>query len=94
MAERSKAPEIPDDLPEYYVDSVHITTQLYSSTLYMGQMKPDGSSTFKLAVKMSPPMAKVVSLILAKHVRNYESDVGEIKIPKELLHNLGLEEML
>jgi len=39
-------------------------------------------------------MLKVLSLILSKHVGNYERDLGPIPLPKQLLHSLGLEELL
>ena len=35
-----------------------------------------------------------MNLILGKHVRNYEQDIGQIAVPKALLHDLGLEELI
>ena len=86
--------EIPVDTPEFYVDSVHIQTQLYGSTLLLGELREGEPPVVKVKVKVSPQMAKVLSLILSKHVREYERDVGEITIPKQLYHALGLEEMI
>lgn len=95
MAERQQeAFEVPEGTPEFYVDSVHVQTHLYGSTLHLGELREGQPSLVKVKVKMSPQMAKVVSLILQKHVRNYEQGVGPIPIPKELLHNLGLEELI
>lgn len=96
MSERKRGDmEIPDGTPEFYADAVHVESQLYGSTLYLGQMRgPDAPSLVKVIIKISPQMAKVLSLILSKHVRNYESSIGPISIPKQLLHSLGLEELI
>ena len=82
--------EVPEDTPEFYVDSAHVNTQLYGSTLLLGELREGEAAK----IKVSPQMAKVLSLILSKHVREYERDVGEINIPKQLYHALGLEEMI
>ncbi len=95
MAERQeKLFELANDAHEYYVDSVNVSTQLYGSTLYLGQIRPDQLPEVKAVVKISPPMLKILSLIIASHVRQYETGVGPIPVPRELLHSLGLEEML
>lgn len=86
--------EFPEDTPEFYVDSAHVQTQLYGSTLLLGELREGEPPVVKVKVKVSPQMAKVLSLILSKHVREYERDVGEITIPKQLYHALGLEEMI
>lgn len=95
MAQRSQPPyEKREGTPEFYVDAVHVETQLYGSTLYLGEMRANEPQLVKVTVKVSPQMAKVVSLILSKHVRQYEEQVGPISIPKALLHDLGLEELI
>lgn len=86
--------EIPDGTPEFYIDSLNIGTQLYGCTMWLGTLRQDQPPLVKAIVKMSPPMAKVMSLILAKHVRQYEEDMGPINLPKDLYHNLGLEEYI
>ncbi len=91
---KQKAFEVPEDTPEFYVDSAHINTQLYGSTLLLGELREGEAAKIKVKIKVSPQMAKVLSLILSKHVREYERDVGEINIPKRLYHALGLEEMI
>ena len=91
---KQKAFEVPEDTPEFYIDSAHVQTQLYGSTLLLGELRESEAAMIKVKVKVSPQMAKVLSLILSKHVREYERDVGEINIPKRLYHALGLEEMI
>ena len=91
---KQKAFEIPEDTPEFCIDSAHIQTQLYGSTLLLGELREGEAPKIKVKIKVSPQMAKVLSLILSKHVREYERDVGDINIPKSLYHALGLEEMI
>lgn len=86
--------EIPEGTPEFYVDSVNVGTQLYGSTMWLGTLREGQPPLVKVIVKMSPPMTKIISLILSKHIREYERDVGPINIPKALYHSLGLEEYI
>jgi len=86
--------ELPEGTPEFYIDSVNVGTQLYGSTMYLGKLREGEPPLVEVVVKMSPPMLKVLSLILSKHVGNYERDLGPIPLPKQLLHSLGLEELL
>ena len=86
--------EVPEGTPEFYVDSVSISTQLYGSTMLLGTLRPGLPAVVKVVIKMSPPMAKVMSLILSKHVRQYEEGTGPVTLPKELYHKLGLEEYI
>ena len=93
MAQRETRPyEIPEGTPEMYADSIQIQTQLYGSTLLLGELRQGEPPLIKAKVKVSPQMAKVLSLILSKHVREYERDIGAIAIPNQLLHDLGLED--
>lgn len=95
MTQRQQPPyEKPDETPEFYIDAVNIETHLYGTTLQLGELRPDAPQLVKVTVKMSPQMAKVLSLILESHVRQYESGVGPISIPKKLLHDLGLEDLI
>lgn len=87
--------ELAKDAPEFYVDTVYVETQLYGSTLFLGTLRgPEEPPLIKVVVKVSPQLMKVLSLIIAKHVRNYEQDIGQINIPKQLIHDLGLEELI
>ena len=86
--------DIPDGTPEFYIDSANIQTQFYGSTLLLGELRQDKPPLINVKIKVSPQMVKVLSLIMSKHVREYERDVGEIVIPKSLLHDLGLEDLI
>ena len=86
--------ELDADAKEFYVDSAHIVTQLYSTIAYLGKLRENEKPLVHLIVRMSPPMMKVLSLILSKHAKDYERNFGPISLPKQLLHGLGLEELL
>lgn len=86
--------EIPENTPEFYVDSINVGTQLYGSTMWLGTLRQSQPPLVKAIIKMSPPMTKVMSLILSKHIREYERDTGTINLPKDLYHHLGLEEYI
>lgn len=93
MAQRQQPPyEKPEGTPEFYIDGVSLETQLYGTTLHLGELRPDAPQLVKVTIKMSPQMAKILSLILSSHVRQYESGIGPISIPKQILHDLGLED--
>lgn len=86
--------EIPEGTPEIYIDSLNVGTQLYGCTMWLGTLRQGQPPLVKVIVKMSPPMAKIMSLILSKHVRQYEQGTGPITLPKDLYHHLGLEEYI
>jgi len=86
--------ETPPGTPEFYADAVNIETQLYSSTLHLGELRPGQPQLDKVIIKVSPPMMKVLGLILSKHARDYEHNIGKIPLPNALLHDLGLEDLI
>jgi hypothetical protein len=94
MVQRQQQYEKPEGTPEYYIDAVNVETQLYGSTLLLGELRNGEPQLVRVAIKMSPQLAKVLSLILSKHVRSYEERIGPLAIPNEIIHNLGLEELL
>lgn len=104
MAERRNPLENHDEqyetpsegVPEYYIDSLHIQTQLYTSVLYLGEnpTNPEDKPRLRLKVKLSPQMLKAMSLLMGKQIREYEQSVGPISLPKAVLHGWGLEEEL
>lgn len=95
MAQRQNPPyEKPEGTPEFYVDAANLETTFYGTTLQLGDMRPDAPQLVKVTIKMSPQLAKVMSLILTSHVRQYEDGIGPIIVPKQLLHDLGLEDLI
>ncbi len=96
MQQKKPSPyELAKDAPEFYVDAVHVETQLYGSTLFLGVLRgANEPSLTKVVIKASPQLMKVLSLIISKHVSNYEENIGPIAIPKTIIHDLGLEELI
>jgi hypothetical protein len=86
--------EKPDNTPEFYADAANVETQYYGTTLHFGEARPDAPQLVTVTIKMSPQLAKVLSLILSSHVRQYEQGIGPITVPKQLLHDLGLEDLI
>jgi len=86
--------EIEPEAKEFYIDSAHVATQLYSTIAYLGKSRENEKPLVQLILRMSPPMLKALSLILSKHVKDYERGVGPIALPKQLLHDLGMDELL
>ena len=90
--------EIPADgvVQEYYIDSMNFQTQLYTSILFLGEMQssPEQKPILRLKVKVSPQMLKAMALLLNKQMKEYEEHVGPIALPKQVLHQWGLEEEL
>ncbi len=94
MARQPLPYERPEGTPEFYIDGVNLETQLYGITLHLGDLRPDAPLLVKATIKMSPQLAKVLSLLLSSHVRQYEQGIGPIAIPNQILHDLGLEDAI
>ena len=73
---------------------MHFQTQLYTSLIYLGEVRPGKSPLLRVKIKVSPQMLKAMALLLGKQLREYERSIGAIAIPKQLLHDWGLEEEL
>lgn len=83
---------VPEQVLDFYADSLHINTGLYSSTLYFGEIRPGQKPLLRARIKVSPQMLRAISLLTAKHVRDLEQAVGHIGLPNALVHSWGLEE--
>lgn len=84
--------DMADQVLDFYADMLHITTGLYSSTLYLGELRSGRKPLLRARIKVSPQMLRAISLLTAKHVRDLERAVGPIGLPNELVHSWGLEE--
>ncbi len=87
-----KQMDVPEQVLDFYADSLQINTGLYSSTLYFGEIRPGRKPLLRARIKVSPQMLRAISLLTAKHVRDLERAVGPIGLPNELVHSWGLEE--
>jgi len=87
----------PEEVPEYYTDSVRIAVNLYSFVLELGvQGIPDTQMSEKplakrlARVRMSPQHALVLSKLLQKHLRDYQANIGPIPIPDSIYRDLNI----
>ena len=75
----------PEATASFYADSLHIYSGLYGSVLFFGELQEDREPILRAKIKVSPQMLKAVSLLARKHVREYETAVGPIALPPQLL---------
>jgi len=79
------------EIPELYSNSVEFGVSAYEFTFMFGLKGiKKGEPKPLVNVRMSPQHAKVMSLLLAKNVRNYEKEIGEISLPSKLINELKL----
>jgi hypothetical protein len=82
-----------EDLMEIYSDSMQIDSSLYTAILTFGEMRKDEPPLHRVRIRVSPHMLKAISLLTAKHVREFEGKTGgKILLPNDLVHQWGLEE--
>ena len=75
----------PETSSSFYADSLHIYSGLYSSVLFFGELQEDREPVLRAKIKVSPQMLKAICLLARKHVREYESSVGPIALPRQVL---------
>ncbi len=90
-----KRPEVEKEIPDFYVNQVNLVFSQYDILLNFG-LKTDPKADPKTAVRvrMSPQHIKVLTLLLVKHIKQYEKEIGEIKILPKLLEELGIKEVI
>ncbi len=82
-----------EDLQEFYADDMTIDSGLYTATLSFGEVQQDKTRMERARIRVSPHMLKAISLLTAKHVREFERKTGgELLLPNALVHSWGLEE--
>lgn len=82
-----------EDMQELYVDAMQIHSGLYTAILTFGDLRQDEPTLNRVRLRVSPHMLKAISLLTAKHVRDFERQTGgPILLPNELVHQWGLEE--
>ena len=89
----SPPPEQAEDLLDFYSDAMSINSGLYTANLSFGEMRRGKPVLQRVSIRVSPHMLKAISLLTAKHVRDFEQRTGgKILLPNELVHEWGLEE--
>jgi hypothetical protein len=87
------SPEDAEDLKDLYADSMAINTGLYTAMLDFGELRAEKPALNHVRIRVSPHMLKAISLLIAKHVRDFEEKTGgKILLPNDLVHQWGLEE--
>ena len=76
----------------FYADSLHIYSGLYGSVLFFGELQEDREPILRAKIKVSPQLLKAISLLARKHVREYESAIGPISIPRQVLEAWEIED--
>ena len=84
--------DLAEHVEDFYADGLHVTTGLYSSTLYFSELRPGRKPLLRARIKVSPQMLRAMSLLTAKHVRDLERQIGTIGLPNALVHSWGLED--
>lgn len=81
-----------EELPEFYVDSIRVASNLYSFVLELGVQglkDAPGSEpppTRRVAlVRMSPHHAVAFHKLLTDHLTRYQKDIGPINIPDKFM---------
>ena len=83
----------PKGLTDLYSDSMQIHSGLYTAILTFGELRHEGPALERVRIRVSPHMLKAISLLTAKHVREFEEKTGgPILLPNDLVHQWGLEE--
>ena len=72
------------DAITFYCDSMHIFSSLYSAVLFFGEQLEEREPILRARIKVSPQMLKAISLLTAKHVKEYEEAVGPISLPDQV----------
>ena len=90
-AESGGTREQSSDTLNFYSDSLHIFSSLYSAVLFFGEQMEEREPILRARIKVSPQMLKAIALLTTKHVREYEAAVGPIMLPDQVLAAWELE---
>ena len=93
------------DARKVYANFMMVETGIYDVTLLLGEHPLTSTwgveveavkqpPVIHTIVKINPLLAKVLHLILTKHLEIHQQKVGVMNIPKSILHDLGLEELI
>ena len=83
-------------LDDIYIDSVQLTVGAYGVAMTLGLNPPHPVPPAQTAadplvvVRTSLEHAKILAMLLRKHLKAYEQNNGEIPIPPEVYTGLGV----
>lgn len=85
-----------EEVPDVYADNFRIHTNPYGVNLIFAKTHPDTlagqpqRTLDQVIVRMSLEHLKVMTMVLRKSLRSWESQTGEVNIPFEVLNAAGL----
>ena len=80
------------DVPDMYAEGVGVLAGYNSFSLVFNRIAGDPASATPIAVvRVSPQQAKLMTMVLEKAIRDYEEAFGELRIPEQLVKQLGIE---
>jgi len=90
--------QLPDEKrPEFYVDQMRVTSGVFGVAMTYGvsEAHPTGGGNRqveeKVTLRMSLEHAKIVAMILRRHLKNYERETGTtIQLPANIYTSLGV----
>lgn len=79
-----------DELPriDRYANTVQVHAGIYDFKLDFALQDPKSRARVHTSIRVSPQHAKALHLLLGRFLHNYEHSIGEIPLPKELIHRL------
>lgn len=79
-----------DELPriDRYANTVQVHAGIYDFKLDFALQDPKKRARVHTSIRVSPQHAKALHLLLGRFLHNYEHSIGEIPLPKELIHRL------
>ena len=78
-----KKTDVEIDTPTVYSNSVQLEISFYDFKLKFGEGGVGGVLN-RANIIMSPQHTKALTVVLAKHLKDYENKFGEIKIPEDI----------
>jgi hypothetical protein len=86
-----------DDAPDIYTNSIRVAASLYEVSLEFRLQTPGEEGVHEEVVariRMSPPQAMALRLLLDRHLRAYGEQYKEIFLPEEMIERLsGIEQV-
>ena len=85
-----------DEAPDIYCDGVAVGLTPYDVLLELSRRpaKLDGKDSVHVGtVRMSLEHAKVLAVVLKRHLKTYEDQSGAIPMHPELMHKLGVSKI-
>ncbi len=87
-----KKPNVEKEVPDFYINQVNLVFSQFDVLFNFGlKTDPNADPKELVRVRMSPEHVKVFALLLVKHIKKYEKDIGEIKILPKILQELELD---